>query len=568
MAYLMKGWRLVSRFNLIDEPWIHVVTETGKTELVSLAQLFKYAHQYKKISGDTQTQDFAVMRIVLSILHTVYSRFDYEGDVYPQVKLDENFIPIDEIEEEENYIELLKQTWSSLWEAESFSNIVQEYLIKMHDRFYLFDEDYPFLQVKAGDIEEDKISRKKASSVAGKNINRTISESGNKTALFSPRYDGKNNKNNLTEAELARWLITFQAYTGLSDKVIFGKEKYKSSKGWLFDIGGLYLEGKNLFETLMMNLILVHPVDEYHFNHQRPCWELSSEKNLENYFSGNDVDNLASLYTIWSRAIYIDPETDMNQAFSFDIVKLPDLNHENQFLEAMTTWRFNDTGDSKNKFTPRKHPVNQSMWRSFGLITLPNSWSDRQRQPGIIEWLSEIEEIIDIGKVSLTAISMRDDGNATSWVPVDEIYDSLTISDFILTDVQENHWVPRIHEAVEMTKKVVGFTYRNFIDDILDIRNVKNPEYRNQKVEELYFKIDQPFRDWISSIEADAPKEEKIFEWYNLLLDLVKKQANELVKNGSKRDYLGIKDDQGETKNIATAYNKFNNFIYKDLSPK
>ena len=61
-----------------------------------------------------------------------------------------------------------------------------------------------------------------------KNINRLISESGNKVALFAPRTT--NNKEILTEAECARWLLTFQGYTGLSDKVIFGEENTRLRK--------------------------------------------------------------------------------------------------------------------------------------------------------------------------------------------------------------------------------------------------------------------------------------------------------------------------------------------------
>ena len=56
------------------------------------------------------------------------------------------------------------------------------------------------------------------------------------------------NKDRLRNAEIARWLITFQAYTGLGDKVIFGKEKYKASKGWLFDLGGIFLKGSSILK--------------------------------------------------------------------------------------------------------------------------------------------------------------------------------------------------------------------------------------------------------------------------------------------------------------------------------
>ena len=72
----------MSRFNLIDEAWLKVIySETGKCELVSLETLFRDAGRIRGLAGDTKTQDFAVFRVLLSILHTVYSRFDACGQV-------------------------------------------------------------------------------------------------------------------------------------------------------------------------------------------------------------------------------------------------------------------------------------------------------------------------------------------------------------------------------------------------------------------------------------------------------------------------------------------------------
>lgn len=58
-----------------------------------------------------------------------------------------------------------------------------------------------------------------------------------------------------------------------------------------------------------------------------------------------------------------------------------------------------------------------------------------------MQWLNTIREHTD-RTLAVEAISMQDDGNATSWVPVDEIYDALHIRDAVLTDVEEAGWVP------------------------------------------------------------------------------------------------------------------------------
>lgn len=568
----------MGRFNLLDERWISVIAdEMGRTEEVSLKELFANAHAYKGLAGDTKTQDFAVFRVLLAVLHTVFSRFDADGNEYGFIPLDERWKPVGELEDEdekEEYLDALYCTWVNLWNYGKLPSVVDEYLEKWRDRFYLFDEEHPFFQVTSEDIAPSKINKTQASEVSGKNINRLISESGNKIALFSPKYEAKDNKSILSPAEIARWLIMFQGYTGLSDKVIYGKEKYKASKGWLFDIGGITLKGKTLRDSLLLNCALLHPKTEYQVTVQRPCWEYSSDEVIQTLFKNKIIDNLAELYTNWSRAIRIDPNIDVDRTFSFEIVKLPSIYREKWFLELMTLWRYNKTGDYKDAFTPRKHRVNQSLWRSFGLITISNDMSSKETEehqaPGIMDWLNDISDVTSDFPLTLEAISMQADGKPASWVPVDEIYDSLNIHDAILTDVKEAGWVPRINDVIEETKKIIGWTYRNFVSDIKQIRNLSTSGFIDRRVEEFYFLVDQPFRDWLASIRPTDEKDEKIFEWRRELKKLAYKQAQGDLEDAGPRDYTGI-TEKGKTekekavKNIATAYNWYTYSLNKIL---
>lgn len=66
-------------------------------------------------------------------------------------------------------------------------------------------------------------------------------------------------------------------------------------------------------------------------NIQRPCWERKSSDIIKSYLDEKDITNIASLYTVWSKGIYIDPDFNLNKPFSFDIVKLPDINHRDNF---------------------------------------------------------------------------------------------------------------------------------------------------------------------------------------------------------------------------------------------
>ena len=75
------------RYNLLDEKWIQVASKDA-VEKISIKELFAGAAKYKELAGDMKTQDFAVMRVMLAILHTVFSRFDSKGYKYEFFEVD------------------------------------------------------------------------------------------------------------------------------------------------------------------------------------------------------------------------------------------------------------------------------------------------------------------------------------------------------------------------------------------------------------------------------------------------------------------------------------------------
>lgn len=556
----------MSRFNLLDEPWISVIVdEKGHNKLVSITDVFKNASEYKALAGDMKTQDFALLRILLAVLHTVFSRYDIQGNSR-EFDSDE--------EDKDDFNEETMDIWREVWNSKKFPDAVFKYLEQCHDHFYLFDDKYPFFQVLKQDIDSKKLGGKSPSEISGKNINRLISESNNKIAVFSPKDNVDNNKSSLTEAQLARWIITLQSYAGLADKTIFGTEKYKASKGWLFDLGGIEIVGSNLFETLMLNCVLVGEMQSPE-KRQKPCWEYSGTENIENSFYETFIDNISQLYTRWSRAIYINPDIDLDKPISVSIVKLPDINHKNAFIEPMTVWQYNKEGENKDKYTPRKHRTEEAMWRSFGLLTSQELYdgSVKNHKPGIMEWLNKIKHDITGSSISLQAISMKDDGNATSWVPTDEICDTLYIDEVVVTDNADDGWVYRINNEVEYTRSAIGFIYKQFLLDICEIRNRNKDDatkYSAKYISQAYFLVDQPFREWLANIKPKDSMNERCTQWRNTLHNILIDEAKGMLENATLRDFTGRPSDQSEkesTKNIVTAYNIFTSRL-KKLSGK
>ena len=565
----------MGRFNLVDEAWIEVmIDKSGEKRLVSLRDIFENSQNYLDIAGDMHIQDFAIMRVILSIMHTVFSRHDAYGNPYEEIELDENMqqiYPVDE-EDYEDYEDDLMSTWEDLWKAGRFPKVVIDYLDKWNDRFYLYDEKYPFFQVTKDNMSIDKIKGKSIGQISGKTFNRTITESNNKQALFSPKSEAS--KNILRDDEIARWLICFQGYTGLSDKTIYGNENYKTrnSKGWLYDLGAIYFKGANLFKTLMLNFV-IFTNQSYSYNIQKPAWEFTDSELLHSYLNYLPIDNISELYTTYSRALYIDPTYKAGEDFNMNLIKLPEVDHLDNFLEPMTIYGTNKTGPNKGRFTPKKHPANQSMWRSFGQITLGkvssygSSSEDKVPKPGIISWLKVIEGKINDRNISVNALSLEDDGNATSWVPVNEIYDYMPMYIQLLVGENKEDWTRHIYEMVEKTKNVISNIYGGFLRDIVKIRGLDKSGYVNNEIEKMYYLVDKPFRDLIESIGKDTDRKKILIEWDKTLKNLVYKEAYKKLETATAIDYRFRDSTKVET-NIITSFNKFTSILNKVIERK
>lgn len=213
-------------FNLLDEPWIRVMTEDCIVVERSLMQVLLNSHQYQRLADELPTQDVALLRLLLAILQTVFYRVDPEGEDDP-------------IEDRAAAI----RRWQALWNAGRFPvQPIRTYLETWKDRFWLFHPEHPFYQVPAAAVG----TKFKASKLNGE-----LSESAHKMRLF-PLRDGEE-KETLSYAEAARWLVTL---IGFDDSASTKKET-GTGTGWLGDRVNVYAIGENLFETLMLNLVFL-----------------------------------------------------------------------------------------------------------------------------------------------------------------------------------------------------------------------------------------------------------------------------------------------------------------------
>lgn len=142
------------QFNLVTDPWIKVIRAADyRSEEVSLQTLFQQSSDYLRLAGETQSQDLAIMRLLLAILHTVYSRFDATGEPYEWLTIDLESLQVAEAVEQDDYEpDDLFETWDALHQLGHFSAIVIEYLARYQDRFDFFGER-PFYQATQSEYD-------------------------------------------------------------------------------------------------------------------------------------------------------------------------------------------------------------------------------------------------------------------------------------------------------------------------------------------------------------------------------------------------------------------------------
>ena len=118
-------------FSLLREPWILVLRPDGVQKEVSLLDALRQSHELRGLAGELPTQDVAVLRLLLAVLHSVFARYDSNGE----------FNPISTPRE-------ALGRWISLWDRGALPmGIIERYLQKYDNRFYLFPPEKSFFQV-------------------------------------------------------------------------------------------------------------------------------------------------------------------------------------------------------------------------------------------------------------------------------------------------------------------------------------------------------------------------------------------------------------------------------------
>lgn len=576
----MRGRLKMSKqsFNLVIDPWIKVIVkETNQEKLVSLTGFFKEAQNYQQLAGEMRSQDLAILRFLLAILTTVYSRFDANDEVYEWLDVDKETLQLSESVDDDEYDQSdLQETWHQLFQAGHFSEIVIRYLSHHQNQFDLFGAR-PFYQVTADQYDLLVPAKKRIASGSGtvsiKQINRLISESNNTPALFTPKSGGE--KKQIALDELTRWLITYQNFTGVTDKTkIETDEKFATPAGWLYKLNPVAAKGKSVFETLMLNLILFNQDTKDHYIKQKPVWEYD---NINDYVTERKKmilpDDVSSLYTVWARLLHI--EWDKNYQPTIFSAGMPMYSSENAFkVEPMSTWKHDAQGGADD-FKPAVKSTRSlgiAMWRNFGqYINVENTDGNVMGvEPGLITWLHILKSKGLIEKNRhlnlMSAVLVSDDKRTQA--PAVEVTDDLTIRADVLFDTESTQrWPIRIENMIDTTQQI-GKDFWQFAATIGEIRNLDKSSFASQQSAKFYEQLNAPFKHWLASLSNDDDRDAKELEWKHELKQIVLDSAEAFMQTSTSRDITGIivpTKEKSREKNIFTANNHLRYNIQKHL---
>ena len=522
-------------FNLVDRAWIVVRMLDGSRKVLSIREVFHLAESVQCPANDIATQDFAILRLLIAVLQRAVIIRINEGD------FDEDVLPAD--------------VWGELWKEGLPLKDIDAYLDAWHDRFDLLDAEQPFMQVADLASTKGEVS----------DLKKVLIDVPDGLPLFSLK-SGAGLKS-LSLAEAARCLVTVHAFdtsgikTGVvGDPSVKGGKSYPIGTGWAGSIGGVYLEGNNLAETLLLNLILCSnwcPQDdftEFVADDDLPAWEQPQKTPGDD---GRKPSGSADLYSWQSRRVKLFAEDD-------EVVGVVLSNgdkiepHLCASLEPMTCWRRSQNQEKKLGIHPVYLPTHlqkgKAIWRGLASL-LPEfhtSGDEERRAPGVTLWAGHLASL-EGGRVLPANYKVRIHSTGFEYgvqssVVSEMIDDAMTLSVFLMSGDgkdcarQAEKCMTKTDEAVFKALGGLAVNLRLAAGDEVD----RARGDRERVMAEAYFELDAPFRSWLVSLGPDTDLTSAEAEWYAQARSILSNVARQLIDEAGPDAVVGRKVKQGK----------------------
>ncbi|MFJ7420947.1 type I-E CRISPR-associated protein Cse1/CasA [Streptomyces uncialis] len=500
-------------FDLVSRPWLPVQRLDGTMAELSLLEVFAHARDLRRLVGDLPTQEFALLRLLLAILHDAV-----EGPA--------------EMED-----------WEELWHAADPFSTVPGYLVRHQGRFDLLHAERPFFQTAGLHTEKNEVA----------SLNRIVADVPNGDPFFAMRRPGADR---LSLAEAARWLVHTHAFdpsgikSGMAgDDRTTGGRVYPQGTGWAGNLGGVFAEGESLYETLLLNLI---PTDEDLLTVDRrrdmPVWRREEAPGPGRIAEDPEVRRPSGprdLYTWQSRRVLLHTEDDAGRAgLTVTGVVLgygdPLTPHDRWRSEPMSGWRRSAPQEKKLGrplvYMPRQHDPTRAAWRGLGsLLYAQRSPSDGtgrgtpQTLPsGVVKWLALLTTEGVLPKGSLIRVRLVGAVYGTQQSVVDEVVDDgVTLPVVLLHEERPFHGTAAV-DAVSDAEQAV--TALGHLAGNLARAAGSDPVPLTEIARDLGFgALDGPYRQWLRNLGvSDDPVADRA-SWQATVRRIVHRLGRQLL---------------------------------------
>lgn len=494
-------------FNLLDEPWVAVRGPDGLEE-VSLREAFRRAHELDALAGEIPTQDAAVLRLMIAVLHRV-------ADHAPGSR---------------------KETWTDWWEAKSLPmGVIGGYLERWRHRFDLLHQEHPFMQV--GGLRAAKTS----------GLKKLVADVPDGHQFFTTRAGRA--LDSMSYAEAARWLVHAQAYdvsgikTGaVGDDRVKGGKSYPIGTGWGGRCGLVIIEHQSLKDALLLNLVL-RPRDS-DAEPDSPVWERAP---LTSAIEIGHADPLgpADLMTWPIRRILL--HHNGSRVTDVLISNGDPISPQNrQRVETMTAFRRSPNQESKLPppvYMPQAHDPSRVMWRGLASILAPRTKGGAvgndapvRRPPENLDWHAELtsdERITPDLLVRVRAIGMSfGPQDATVTATFD---DSLTLHLAAATDERLKAEALAAASAADDAVQCLAQLAANIARAAG--READGP--REEARESAFARLDEPYRRWLNQLTLSTDVDEARAGWHTTVNHVLLRTADEVIGAGGEIAWKG-----------------------------
>ncbi|MEU3620448.1 type I-E CRISPR-associated protein Cse1/CasA [Streptomyces sp. NPDC006872] len=498
----------VRSFDLTNQPWIVVLRRDGSMAELSLREVFAQSDEVRRLVGDLPTQEFALLRLLLALAHDA---LEGPGDV---------------------------EAWADLWSDSQCFSPVTAYLDAHHERFDLLHPATPFFQTAGLRTAKDEVF----------SLNRIVADVPNGEPFFTARMP---TVDRLSFAEAARWVVHAHAYdtSGIKsgmvgDERVKGGKVYPRGTGWAGGLGGVFVEGDSLRETLLLNLVAAD-TDALDFTaDDLPAWrrEPSPPGGTERTPTG-----VRDLYTWQSRRLRLHHDAD---GVTGVVLGYGDpLTARNMHRrEPMTAWRRSPAQEKKLRqpliYLPRDHDPARAAWR--GVASLVSDRSETAQgaeaapylRPGILEWVARLVTEGELPRDFLIRARVIGAKYGTQQSVIDEVVDDRLVMPVVLLHRQDRTCARQAIGAAENADQAV----RALGDLATDLARAAGSEgeQRRSAARELGFTaLENPYRTWLADLADAGEAFEQRRLWQREVHGLVSRLGDRLIQDAGDAAWQG-----------------------------